>query len=222
MTIRCRSQDALWFVRRLRPTRWILHWTVALQCAATWPELLPAQTPSIPRGRDTAETIRRAEAEGRGYQQLPPPTSPPGAFTVRELSEFGLTTFSNHLNRACFEARESIVRSGDFVIGGQLGANQIGVKQLNLMARRLAKIWWAPLHESRDMSPLRIRAINLTNQRDTLTMTAASGYKSSGGHDASAKGEYFFPSGVTFPSSGRWLVIGTSDANWGCFILNVA
>ena len=221
MTARRCFRGGSWLSGDLRPSRKILQFALAVHCTSAWYVVLQGQTLSVPRGRDSSQTIRNAEAEGRDYRRLPPPKPAPGAFTVRELSQFGLTTFSNNLNRTCFEAREQIVRSGDFVIGGQLGAKLIGVKQLNLVAGRLAKIWWAPLHESSDMSPLLVRAINLTNLHDTLTMTATSGYKNGGGQGTSAKREYFFPSGVNFPAPGRWLVIGTSDADWGCFILNV-
>jgi hypothetical protein len=33
--------------------------------------------------------------------------------------------------------------------------------------------------------------------------------------------EYFFPTGTIIPDWGRWLLVATSGANWGCFIVTL-
>jgi hypothetical protein len=93
-----------------------------------------------------------------------------------------------------------------------------------MRAGEVGKVWWAPLHYSHDMPPLLVRGRSLTNPRDTVRFTSARiawpvfpGAKSV----PEAELKYFFPSGITIPKPGRWLLIATSGANWGCFILTV-
>ena len=116
------------------------------------------------------------------------------------------------------------IRSGEFVIGGMLGGTSA------LRVGRAGKVWWAPLHQSRDMPPLVVRGRHLTAVRGPgLTVPAdtvrhvksnvAWPVTSGAPPVPEAEREYFFPSGITVPQGGRWLLIATSGENWGCFII---
>ena len=179
---------------------------------------LYAQTLPIPRGADSLTAIARAELEGKTYPRRPAPDPLPGAFHLRqsELTDKGLTTFGNTADRKCVNAADNqITRSGDFVIEVVTGMAR------RLSAHKQAKIWWAPLHASPTMSPLRIRGFNTSALQDTLAASAYTAVTAGDGSRRPTRRDYFFPSGITFPQSGRWLVIAASDANWGCFLFTV-
>ena len=178
-----------------------------------------AQASTTSRVRTESEMIGRAEAQGASHRRVPPPSQLPGPFKVSnaELTGPGLTTFSNIAARKCVVAREGIVRSGEFVVGWQ---NQ--PKRL-LIAGQRAKIWWVPLHASKQMPPLEIRGWNISNPSDSLAQNISGVAVTSGlgPGDTPKEKNYFFPTGVTFSRSGRWLVTASTGANWGCFIFPV-
>lgn len=109
-------------------------------------------------------------------------------------------------------------RSGEFKIGGQTSP------AFPLKAGQRGKIWWSPIHYAKDMPPLLVRGRNLTTIKDTVRFTLsdiAFPVPGNGARVPESQRTYFFPSGTTLPTPGRWLVIATSGSNWGCFVLTV-
>jgi hypothetical protein len=158
--------------------------------------------------RTEAELIAKAERDGASF---PPAASPsrPG---------FILPTFERGSDRRCVEGTEAgPVRSGEFVIGGQLGGSKA------MTAGRVGKVWWAPLNHSLTMGPLLVRGWYLGTPADSMRFTSSNvAWPVTRGAPPipDAEREYFFPSGISLPRAGRWLVVATSDQNWGCFIIS--
>jgi hypothetical protein len=162
---------------------------------------LPAQTPQIPSGSSEAQIKTEAETEGAAFTRLSTGASADAA------------------PRVCVTAFEvGPARSGEFTIGGNLAGLS------GMYAGHQGKVWWAPLHNARNMPPLVVRGRSLTTPQDTVRFTS-SNVAFPVVHGAppvpEAERKYFFPSGITIPQRGRWLVIATSGPNWGCFILTV-
>lgn len=153
---------------------------------------------TIPIPRNVLE----AEAEGATWARRT------GGTTQRGDAAKGWQT---DVPRKCMTARASApLRSGEFFIGGELNSGPRPSGQV--------KIWWEPKHPA-DSLPLVVRGVSLTNPADTLRQMMkelAIGM----GPDGRATGPTFFPSGLWFPASGRFLVVATSGADWGCFILS--
>lgn len=162
---------------------------------------LSAQTLQIPKGSNEAQITTEANAEGAVFSRLSTGTS------------------ADTAPRVCVTTYEiGPARSGEFTIGGNLA----GLSAMN--AGRQGKVWWAPLHNARNMPPLVVRGRSLTAPQDTVRFTSAQVAWPSGASGRpvpEAERKYFFPSGITIPQPGRWLVIATSGSNWGCFILTV-
>lgn len=194
-----------------------------------------AQTARIPTGPTEAAIVTAAEAEGATYPRLPAPSKAPAGFSAQRdpllgtslavlsrgpVTDARMTT----TGRKCVRGTNlGPVRSGEFVIGGQLGGGEplySGRSALN--SGRSAKIWWAPLHHSRDMAPLVVRGRNLNAPHDSVVFTLSRIAYSPPTKPTRASHEYFFPSGTTLPSLGQWLLIATSGPNWGCFRLTVS
>ncbi len=164
-------------------------------------------------------TVAEAEREGEGY--------PRGA--IREHAAANFARFARHIpgprkcvNGPTSEARQDLLanpsldleihelRSGDFVIGGQIGGAQAP------KAGRTSKIWWIPYHDPFESSTkLLVRGARLGATGDTIRYVQPDYAWPKG----SPKTESFFPSGVKLPTPGRWLLIATAGDDWGCFIL---
>jgi hypothetical protein len=157
--------------------------------------------------QDSAVLVARAEDEGSRHRRVAQPPVTPVRF---------LGPYSGTAERRCV-AGVAIgpVRSGEFVIGGQLGESELGKLGAFPGPRRGkgAKIWWNPLHSAQGMGLL-VRARRL-GTADTLTFSST--ILANEGSPTTR----FFPTGFVFPSAGRWLVVATADANWGCFVLTV-
>jgi hypothetical protein len=183
-------------VRRSRAIVWIA--TVAYVCLA--PNLF-GQFRAVPRNSGEAEMIAVAEAEGAAFRRI------------------ALTDGNSAAPRVCVSGYDlGPASSGEFTIGGNLGGS------VAMLAGRQGKVWWAPLHRAAHMPPLVVRGRRLTTPSDTLrftTGTIASPTAPGGPRLLPAERKYFFPSGIVIPRRGRWLLIATSGANWGCFILTV-
>jgi len=176
---------------------------------------LSGQSPPIPNGRTEARIIAAAEAEG-------------AAFPRHADSQ----TTAN-LRRCIVGYDLGPAHSGEFSIGGNLGGVRDDPDPEELIKQRestamhaghAGKVWWGPDHSSRDMPPLVVRGRNLANVRDTVRYTRAkAAWRVQPGANPVHENarEYFFPSGITIPTPGRWLLVATSGDNWGCFILTV-
>jgi hypothetical protein len=171
---------------------------------------LDAQELRIPSGNNEAEIIANAEAEAASLPRRPSPAAPGRNFSASQ---------NGTAERRCVEGSEmGPIRSGEFVIGGMLGGTSA------LHAGRAGKVWWAPLHHARDMPPLVVRAHRLSMPGDTVRFVmsnVASPVTPGAPPVPEAERQYFFPSGINVPQSGRWLLVATSGQNWGCFILTV-
>jgi len=163
------------------------------------------QHPVAVAAQDEAQLVVQAEYEGSKYGRL----DLPGTLGANFRTEVNGTS-----DRKCVEGYErGPVRSGEFVIGGQLGG------MLGATAGLPAKIWWAPLHFGSSMPTLVVRMRNLAAPTDTVVVSNNRiGFVKS---SESGGNEYFFPSGITLPRAGRWLLVASSGPNWGCFILRV-
>ena len=159
---------------------------------------LAAQTLLIPAGSNAIQITAAAEREGAAYPRV-------AGASDAEPRTCALPWFS------------APVKSGEFKIGGQVSPVD------PLKAGQRGKIWWAPVHYAKEMPPLVLRGRNLTTMKDTvrLTFTGVATPVTPGTRTPESQRVYFFPSGTTLPTAGRWLVIATSGANWGCFVLTV-
>ena len=102
-------------------------------------------------------------------------------------------------------------RSGEFIIRTHFTG------PLGLRAGKGSKVLWMPLHDPGVRREwVVIRAARLEHPSDSLRLTFP-GVARSISHT-----DFGFPSIVTFPTAGRWLVVVTMDHDWGCFLLNVA
>jgi hypothetical protein len=166
------------------------------------------QIRSIPGGTSESELVANAHAEGNIF---------PRAEIRREPYPDFAAVQNGSAERRCVEGTEKgPIRSGEFVIGGQLQGS------VAMPAGQPGKIWWSPLNHSMNMPPLEVRGRSLVEVADTLRFTTGRvGWPSAPGAPPvpEAEREYFFPSGITLPKPGRWLVIATSGENWGCFIV---
>lgn len=164
----------------------------------------PAYADSLPNpmAAPIPRSIGEAEAEGARWPRRPEATTQRGA----AAQEWAMDA-----PRRCATAEVGAsLRSGEFKIGGELVSGPRPGGQV--------KIWWKPMHAA-DSVPLVVRGVSLSNPADTLRQLfkeLALGEGPGGG----ATGEMFFPSGFWFPASGRFLVVATSGADWGCFILS--
>jgi hypothetical protein len=191
-----------------RTSRRSLLWVGLLSTLVAAPAV--GQRAPIPTGSSDAEIIARAEADGAAYPYVEAANPHKGSF-IRGMA--------GGTDRRCYEGIDlGPVRSGEFVIGGQLSGAR------GMRAGLQGKVWWAPFNHSRDMPPLEVRGRSLSNPADSLRYTTATvAWPVSPGSQLVAESarEYFFPSGITMPAAGRWVVIATSGNNWGCFILTV-
>lgn len=151
-----------------------------------------------------------AEAEGAAFPRhaAPPNVAP----------DFG-RPFTGTVERKCVTPSQTgndaggQVRSGEFVIRG-LFAGRFGPR-----AETPGKVFWLPLHDPLDYpSALLIRAGRVGHPEDGFRQAIADWGYPGRGHEH----EGGFPSAVTFPSAGTWVVVATSGNDWGCFVITVA
>jgi hypothetical protein len=171
----------------------------SVACVCVAPNLF-AQFRTVARNSGEAKMIAIAEAEGAAFRQV------------------ALTDGSNPAPRVCVTGYDrGPASSGEFTIGGNLGGADA------MLAGRQGKVWWAPLHHAADMPTLVVRGRSLTTPSDTLRFTTGTiaWPTADGGRRVvpPAERKHFFPSGIIIPRPGRWLLIASSGANWGCFIL---
>jgi hypothetical protein len=158
--------------------------------------------------------LAAAEAHGRVFQtpaeveQLP-----------RDFLD-GRATLVGSAERTCVEVwvrrgeepvRPGVaIRSGEMIIGGYMGYGVVNGR---------LKVSWKPLKSSEGM------ALSVTGQklgteneiihliRDRATISNAPTHR--------RPDDLFFPSILEFTSPGKWVVVGTSGAQWGCFVFDI-
>jgi len=167
------------------------------------------QTLRIPAGANESEIKANAEAEGAAFQRAPASLAlQPGLVRSEAIGD-----------RRCVTGFETgPAHSGEFLIGGMLAGYH------SMLSGREGKVWWQPSYGRLDMPPLLVRGRNLRNPPDTVWFESARiAWQVNPDHSPVPveQRDYFFPSGIKIPTSGRWLLIATSGVNWGCFILTV-
>jgi hypothetical protein len=154
-------------------------------------------------------TIAEAESEGAGYLRagVGLPTQP-----------FFATQFDGTSDRRCVTStsenpRGGSLRSGEIIVRGRLvGPN-------GLRAGRAHKILWLPLHGTSALrsTPLVLRARSLSHPSDSVRLSVTALARGGG----ASSPLYGYPSSVSFPSPGQWLLVATVGADWGCFVFAV-
>jgi len=153
-------------------------------------------------------TAAQAEAEAAAYPHSEI-ASVPQAFFSRPSAGTS--------DRRCVAADEAedrqatgSLRSGEVIVRGRW------MDPVGLRAGEEHKFLWMPLDGSAEMrAPLVIRAHHLGDPADSLRLTRD--------HITHGGGYMWgYPSLVSFPSAGRWLVVATAGDDWGCFVLDVA
>jgi hypothetical protein len=180
--------------------------TLGLLLAAT---AARGQTLHIPAGSNESEIRANAEADGIAFQRA----------AASLALQPGLNRSEAIGGRNCVTGFETgPAHSGEFLIGGMLAGHH------SMLSGREGKVWWQPSYGRLDMPPLLVRGRNLNNPSDTVRFESAR-LAWQVNPDRSPvpveQRDYFFPSGITIPTPGRWLLIATSGVNWGCFILTV-
>jgi hypothetical protein len=153
-------------------------------------------------------TAAQAEAEAAAYPHSGIASAPQSFFS---------RPFAGTSDRRCVAADEAddlkasgSLRSGEVIVRGHW------MDPAGLRAGEEHKFLWLPLHGSGEMrAPLVIRAHHLGEPADSVRLMVAR-IAHGGGY------VYGYPSLVSFPSSGRWLVVATAGEDWGCFVLDVA
>lgn len=151
-----------------------------------------------------------AEVEGAAFPKhaAPPSVAPDFARPFTGTAERKCVTPSAEGNDAGGQ-----LRSGEFIVRGRF-AGRFGPR-----AQTGSKIFWLPLHDPLDYpNALLIRAGRIGHPEDGFRQAIADWGYPGRGHEH----EGGFPSVVTFPSAGTWVVIATSGNDWGCFIMTVA
>ncbi len=176
--------------------------------------LIIATATQVVNAQNIPATVREAEAEGAELAHNTPAVAGQRYFT----DPFGGTAERRCVVAAAYHAYTSApngsLRSGDFIVrGGFLDASWGGFQ-----AVEEHKVLWLPLHGSASRIPLVVRAARVGNATDTLRFRVE-GLAYSPGPDGRL---YGYPSLVSFPSAGQWVVVATAGNDWGCFVVDVA
>lgn len=178
--------------------------------------LMIASSTHVVVSQNIPVTIREAEAQGADFAHDAPQVVQQSYFTD---SRFGGTAERRCVVAASYTAYTSApngsLRSGDFIVrGGFLDASWGGFH-----AVKGYKVLWLPLHGSSSQKPpLVVRAARIGSPADSVRFHI----------DGLAKGTgpsvplYGYPSEVSFPSAGQWVIVATAGNDWGCFVLDVA
>ena len=179
--------------------------------------LMIATTMHVVHAQNIPATAREAEAQGAGFAHDAP--------QVAQQRYFSDSPFGGTAERRCVVAAEYVaytsapngsLRSGDFIVrGGLLNASWGGFQ-----AGKGYKVGWLPLHgSSLHKPPLVVRAARIGNAADSVHLRIEGlAQATSGGSEPL----YAYPSLVSFPSAGQWVIVATAGNDWGCFVLDVA
>jgi hypothetical protein len=182
----------------------------ALGCALFLASALPGQSrtgwPTLPSRPSWADSfpdamrlpipasIAAAEAEGRRARQ-------PKVGCTQITSECA-SYFGSPSVRSCTSTLTgAIMRSGEMVLGGNATHPDGPVR-----------MWWLPMRPS-EGATLVVRARSLESPGDTLRFTMSEWSRGEPG------GEFYYLTHFPWKKSGHWLVVATSGADWGCFVL---
>ena len=162
-------------------------------------------------------TIREAEAQGADFAHDAPQVAQQPYFSD---FPFGGTAERRCVVAAAYDAYTSApngsLRSGDFIVRGEFFRASWG----GFHAVKEYKVIWVPLHGSAlRKPPLVVRAARVGNPADSVR------FRVEGlAHDGldRPKPLYGYPSTVSFPSAGQWVIVATAGNDWGCFVLDVA
>ncbi len=180
-------------------------WRVSLAAAIVITSMAPALN-----AQTVPATIREAEAEGaaRAHESAEVPSQ----------SYFVDSRFAGTAQRRCVSDAaypvfpNGSLRSGDFIVRGAWGG------PLGFQAGKEKKVLWVPLHGSPSReSPLVLRAARIGNPGDSVR-SHVDGLVHGGGRPEPL---YGYPSEVSFPTAGQWLVVATAGNDWGCFVFEV-
>jgi hypothetical protein len=178
--------------------------------------LMIATTTHVVNAQYIPATIREAEAQGADFAHDTP--------QVAQQSYFRDFPFGGTAERRCVVAAAYVaytsapngsLRSGDFIVrGGLLNASWGGFR-----AAREYKVVWLPLHgSSLQKPPLVVRAARIGNGADSVRFRIEGLAKGTG----PSVPLYGYPSTVSFPNAGQWVIVATAGNDWGCFVLAVA
>jgi hypothetical protein len=156
-------------------------------------------------------TVAEAEREAIGF--------PRAGASAPSQSLFSGSQFAGISDRRCVPSTTEdlhatgSLRSGDMIVRGPL----IGTN--GMQAGKEDKVLWVPLHApSIGRPPLVLRADRIDHPADSLRLTFAGLTYGPG-----PAGRMFgYPSLVSFPKPGQWLVVATAGDDWGCFVVDVA
>lgn len=178
--------------------------------------LMIATTTHVVRAQNIPATVREAEAQGADFAH--------DALQVAQQPYFSNFPFGGTAERRCVVAAAYVaytsapngsLRSGDFIVrGGFLDASWGGFR-----AAKEYKVIWLPLHgSSLQKPPLVVRAARIGNGADSVRLRIEGLTHGSGPSGPL----YGYPSTVSFPNAGQWVIVATAGNDWGCFVLDVA
>jgi hypothetical protein len=179
--------------------------------------LMIATTTHVVRAQNIPATVREAEAQGADFAHDAP--------QVAQQPYFGDFPFGGTAERRCVVAAAYVayttsmpngsLRSGDFIVRGEFSkASWDGFQ-----AVKGYKVVWLPLHgSSLQKPPLVVRAARIGNGADSVRFRVE-GLAYSPGPSGRL---YGYPSEVSLPSAGQWVIVATAGNDWGCFVLDVA
>jgi hypothetical protein len=174
--------------------------------------------PALPLGSTDSATIDAMQTEGSRFPRDPVIADYPSYDAGPLLAERGRTpaTLIGTQARVCVRVpaeRQTVVRSGEFVVGGYLP---------EITHRRRTKFFWRPVNSALGMRLL-VRGRRLGVPTDTARFESVEMVAPlhSGTLEPYAD-EAVFPAGIELPSAGTWVVVATSGRNWGCFVIRVA
>ncbi|MDB4874270.1 MAG: hypothetical protein JWM41_716 [Gemmatimonadetes bacterium] len=155
-------------------------------------------------------TVAQAESEAIGFPHA----------KAQDPSQplFAASQFAGISDRRCLASTTvdrratGSLRSGDIIVRGGL------INTHEMKAGEKDKLLWIPLHApSSGRLPLVLRAARIDHPADSLRLTVAGL-----AHGPGPSGRmYGYPSLVSFPKSGQWLVVATAGDDWGCFVVDV-
>lgn len=183
--------------------------SVSTTLVRTAPRQTPPAPPAVPNVAGVAlRDIASAEAEGASY--------PRGRADLGQLGQD--VGDAGTIERKCVDTREAgSVRSGD-ILAGPFSMFKTAWQQGR------TKIWWMPQDFNVGACPgmwqacagteLIVRATKLDHPEERTVQRFWDHARSS------QTSTYFFPTGASLPSAGRWMIVATTGRNWGCFLVD--